>query len=275
MKTLKTLTDLKSLVLASATLVLATGNAATLTNVPMQGGMVMPMVRYDASHGRLHVMLDPTVPDLVPLLVSNPDDHFDPADPWYDVLDPNRQGLAFSRRYGFVMDVASDPLPAGSAIWIRMLSSSPGLAAYRYRSSNPKSWQPIFGTDGSPDALLWNGMMFHPGFAAPAGTGAHTATFEAFLVENATGETVAGSDSGPFTFNWTSLPDGRPTLTVSSRIAVAWPADATDCVLESAETPSASQWTLVTNTPVTLDGQPAVVLNPGDAKKFFRMRRSP
>ena len=32
------------------------------------------------------------VPQLTPLMVSNPDDSFDPADPWYDFLDPGRQG---------------------------------------------------------------------------------------------------------------------------------------------------------------------------------------
>lgn len=38
----------------------------------MQGGMVMPMVSYSAADGRVHVMLDPTIPQFTPLLVSNP-----------------------------------------------------------------------------------------------------------------------------------------------------------------------------------------------------------
>lgn len=70
--------------------------AATLTAVPMQGGMVMPMVSYSAADGRIHVMVDPTVPQLTPLLVSNPADNFAAEDPWYSALDPRAQGLAFS-----------------------------------------------------------------------------------------------------------------------------------------------------------------------------------
>jgi hypothetical protein len=97
---------------------------AILTSVPMQGGMVMPMLSYNATDGAMHVAVDPTIPQLTPLLASNPQDRFDPADPWCDTLDPSRQGLAFSRRYGFVMNTATDPLPGGTAIWIRKLSGS-------------------------------------------------------------------------------------------------------------------------------------------------------
>jgi hypothetical protein len=249
--------------------------AATLTNVPMQGGMVMPMVSYHASDGSLDVMVDPTVPQLTPLLVSNPGDGFDPADPWYSCLDPGQQGLAFSRRYGFTMDTASDPIPAGTAIWIRKLSSSPGLGAYRYRSTDPKAWEPIFGTAGVTNALMWNGMMFHPGFTAPPGTGTYTATFEAFLMDSTTGQPISGANSGPFDLNWTSMPDGRPTLCVAPKVAIAWPSSATNYVLEAADDLSGSAWTPVTNTPVLLDGQPTVVLDPSQARKFFRMRLAP
>ena len=86
--------------------------AAVLTSVPMQGGMVMPALSYSASEGTLRVMVDPTIPQLTPLLVSHPGDSFDPADRWFDALDPSRQGLAFSKRYGFVMATVTDPLPA-------------------------------------------------------------------------------------------------------------------------------------------------------------------
>jgi hypothetical protein len=234
-----------------------------------------PMVSYNASDGTLNINVDPTVPQLTPLLISNPGDGFAPADPWFDCLDPSRQGLAFSRRFGFTMDVGSDPLPAGTAIWIRKVSGSPGLGAYRYRSSAPKVWDPIFGTTGSTNALQWDGMMFHPGFTAPAGTGTYTATFEALLVDTATGQPVPGANTGPFTFNWTDVPDGRPTLCVAPKVVITWPSSATNYMLEAADTPSASDWAPVTNTPVLLDGQPAVVLDPCEAHKFFRMRLGP
>lgn len=237
--------------------------------------MVMPMLSYNAGAGALSVTVDPTVPQLTPLLVSNPSDSFNPTDPWYDCLDPSRQGLAFSRRYGFVMDTGTDPLPAGTAIWIRKLSSTPGLGAYRYRGGTTKAWDPIFGTAGTTNALQWDGTMFHPGFTAPPGTQSYTATFEAFLLDTATGQPVPGANTGPFVFNWTDVPDGRPTLCARPNAVIAWPASATNYVLEAADTFSASNWTLVTNAPVREGDQWTVALTPCEPCRFFRMRRGP
>jgi hypothetical protein len=249
--------------------------AATLTTVPMQGSMIMPMLCYHASDGTLTIQVDPTVPQLIPLLVSNPGDCFDPASPWHDALDPSRQGLAFSRRYGFVMDIASDLLPAGTAIWIRKLSSSDGLGAYRYRSSALGTWEPIFGTAGATNALQWDGTMFHPAFAALPGTNAYTATFEAFLLDIGTGVPVPGANTGPFTFNWTAVPDGRPTLDIARKIVIGWSVSSTNYVVETADTLPSSTWTPVTNTPVLLEGRMAVVLEAGAMSKFYRMRLAP
>jgi hypothetical protein len=254
---------------------ISTACAATLTAVPMQGGMIMPMIAYDADHGHLHVTMPPDVPQLTPLLVSNPGDNFDPGDPWYDFLDPSRQGLSFSRRYGFVMDVMSDPLPANTAIWLRKLSGSPELGFYRYSGSVPKAWQPIFGTAGTTNALYWNGMMFHPGVTAPPGTNPLSATFEAYLVNTQTGEEVPNSSTGPIVFNFTNVSDGRPELSLSQKIVVAWPDTATGWVLEMADAVTSTEWTTVTNTPVSVDGKPCVVLDGKAGKKFFRMRRAP
>ena len=257
------------------TIVPASAPAAILTSVPMQGSMVMPMLSYSATDGALHVQVDPAIPQLTPLLASNPQDHFDPADPWYDALDPSRQGLAFSRRYGFAMDAATDLLPDGTAIWIRKLSGSRELGAYRYRSSTPKAWEPIFGTAGSTNALLWDGTMFHPGITAPPNTNSYSATFEAYLVDSTSGLEVPASSTGPFTLNWTSVPDGRPALSLAQKIVIAWPASATNWVLEAADTLPSANWTTVTNAPVMLEGQPAVVLGASEAGKFFRMRLAP
>jgi len=258
----------------SLTVAANAGRAATLTSVPMQGGMVMPMVSYHASDGMVHVMMPGTVPQLTPLMVSNPGDRFDPVDPWFGALDPSAQGQAFSRRYGFVMDASTDLLPAGMQIWIRKLSSSPGLSAYRYQETAPKALQPIFATDGTTNALYWNGMMFHPVFAAPPGTNTFTATFEAYLLDAATGLEVAGSSSGPLVFNWTEVPDGRPSLDIGSRRVVFWPNAATNWTLEGASSLTDGTWTPVTNVPVTLEGQAAVVLETDETRRFFRMKLS-
>lgn len=249
--------------------------ASTLTSVPMQGGMAMPMVSYHVDDGRLHVMMPAEVPQLTPLLVSNPGDSFDSTDPWFDSLDPSRQGLAFSRRYGFVMDTMTDPLPAGTAIWIRKISAASDLGYYNYSGSAPKTWEPIFGTGGTTNALRWSGMMFHPGVTAPPGTNTLTATFELYLADTTTGQEVPGSNSGPLVFNWTNVPDGRPTLDIGIKVVVGWPGDAVGYVLEWADKSTSTLWTTVTNTPVTLIGQSGVVLEPSAAAKFFRLRKTP
>ena len=254
---------------------LSPARAGVLTNVPMQGSMVMPMLSYSAADGAMHAEVDPTIPQLTPLLASNPGDCFDPADPWSDSLDPRQQGLAFSRRYGFTMSTATDPLPAGTSIWIRKISGPPELGAYRYRVSAPKTWEPIFGTAGSSSALQWNGMMFHPAFTAPPGTNDYSATFEAYLVDVNTGLEVPNSSTGPIVLNWTSLPDGRPVLSIAQKIVIAWPATTTNWVLEYADSLPCSNWNRVTNAPVMVDGQPAVVLDSRGGMRFFRMGIAP
>jgi hypothetical protein len=262
----------------SLTLTLDPACGATLTNVPMPGGMVMPMVSYQSSDETIHVMMPGTVPQLTPLLVSNPGDRFDPADPWFGALDPSAQGLAFSRRYGFVMDANTDLLPAGYQIWIRRLSGTAGLSAYRYQDTAPKAIEPIFGTEGVTNALHWNGMMFHPLFVAPPGTNAYSAIFELYLLDTTTGLEVTGSSTGPLVFTWTDVPDGRPSLNISLRTlgtVVFWPTSATNWVLEDTDALTGETWTPVTNAPVALEGQSAVVLGPAETRKFFRMKLAP
>jgi len=278
---------LRALFISAAAIAVMCGtsaaNAAVLTQVPAQnyGGdtsswMLMPMVSYHADDARMHVMMPTVIPQLTPLLVSNPADNFDPADPWFDALDPSRQGASFSRRYGFMMDAMSDPLPAGTQMWIRKLSGSADPKIYRYSTSAPKVFAPIFGTDGATNALYWNAMMFHPTAVTPPGTNSCTATFEVYLLDTATGQEVPNSSSGPLVFNWTNVPDGRPALSLAQRVIVAWPSTTTaNWALESADSVNATTWTTLTNTPVTVDGQPCVVLDASTTQQFLRMRYVP
>jgi hypothetical protein len=247
-------------------------SAAELSAVPMQGGMVMPMVRYDGALSHLRVMVDPAIPELTPLLVSNPTDNFNPADPWFDALSPSRESRSFSRRYGFVMDTMSDPLPAGVQIWIRKLFSSEGLSAYRYANTEPKAFEPIFGTDGATNAMHWNGMMFHPTFTAPAGTNAHTAVFEAFLLNVDTGMEIPESGTGPFTFEWTNVPDGRPEIEFAGGDTLTWPGASTNYVPEFSDGLNPAVWNAVTNTPVAVADRLTVPVQPGAPQKFYRLR---
>lgn len=269
---------IRILALALATVLTAPCPAilgATLTAVPMQGGMVMPMIAYRAADGRLHVMLDPAIPQLTPLLVSHPADAFAPDDPWFDALAPSRQGLAFSRRYGFVMDTMTDPLPPGAAIWLRRISASPELGAYRYANTAPKAFEPIFGTAGSAAAMPWNGMMFHPTFAAAPGTNGYVATFDAYLADSGTGAEIPNTSTGPFTLTWTSVPDGRPALNITSKVLLTWPVSGGNWVLEAADSLPAVDWTPVAATPISVEGQPTVILEPAAASKVYRLRKAP
>jgi hypothetical protein len=262
---------------ATATgLALSVARAEMLTAVPMQGSMVMPMVSYHTDTDSLSVMMPTTIPQLTPLLISNPGDSFDPADPWFDSLDPSHQGASFSRRYGFVMDGNSDLLPSDREMWIRILSGSPELKVYLNMNNEPKVWDPIFSTDGSSTELHWNGMMFHPAFTAPPGTNDLAATFEVLLVDTATGEEVPNSSSGPLVFNWTNVSDGRPQLGIAQSVVVSWPLDtSTNWVLESASSPDVTDWKTVTNTPVMVDGTPCVILQGDEPQLFYRMRYVP
>lgn len=244
--------------------------SATLTMVPMQGSMVMPMIAYHASDSTLTVKLMPAAVQLTPLLVSNPQDGFAPGNPWFADLDPAGRGLSFSRRYGFVMDSMSDPLPAGIAIWIRKLSMSPGLAAWKYRA-NPQEWQPIFGTAASPDVYPWDGTMFHPTFAAVPGTNAFSAEFEAFLVNAASEQPLPNGSTGPFTLTFTNVPDGRPHLWFANH-QVRWPAGSTNYVIECCDNISAPAWSAVTNGIQQEGPDNCVTLDPSVKSRFFRLK---
>lgn len=267
----------KNILIAVLAVVYASGASATvLTNVPMQGSMAMPMVSYNSGSGVIEVMMPMSIPQLTPLLVSNPSDSFNPADPWFSAVDPSAGGASFSRRYGFMMDMMTDPLPANTQIWIRKLSGPAELKFYRYRDTAPKAFEAIFGTDSTTNALYWNGMMFHPCVTAPPGTNGYTATFEIYLVDTTTGQDVPGSSSGVLTFDFTNVSDGRPTLTLAEKVIIAWPsATTTNWVVESAASVNAPTWNTLTNTPTTVDGQSAVVVEKNATQQFFRMKYVP
>ncbi|MDA7525261.1 hypothetical protein OAM21_02995 [Verrucomicrobia bacterium] len=196
------------IVLSSLSLLASNAQAqdSILNAVPMQGKMLMPAIRYMSAHGHLMVMLPDETPHLTPLEESHPDKHFAVTSPWYDDLDPETQGMAFNRQYGFVMDGASDLLPLGMAVWIRKLSSDHGLEVYQYRnmSETEQKWEPMFGTNGSSEVFAWNMKMFHPAFVGPRNSGAKSAEFEAYVVDTDTGERVQEIDGASFTLTWTA-----------------------------------------------------------------------
>ncbi len=248
---------------------------AILASVPMGGTMVHAIILYDAAAARIDARVEPFVPQLTPLDVPSPADSFSPADPWFACLDPSQRGLAFNRQYGFVMDAASDIVPQGVGIWIRATSRTPGLELYRYRSSaGATSWEPMFGFGGSTNVLLWNLSMFHPAVAAPAENGTHSASFEAFAVDLASGATITAIAAGSFTLNWTNVASARPRLEVARGPILRWPAAATNYVLESAGSHS-GPWEVSPDRPVVDNGAFSLALTATNPCQFYRLRRVP
>jgi hypothetical protein len=269
----------RSLICLSLAALAGSVAAAVLTTVPMQGGMLMPEVYYHADTDTVTVDLSAiaVTAQLTPLLISHPNDGFAPADPWFDSLDPCRQGMAFSRRYGFDMDAMSDIPPENRQLWIRKVSGSPALGIYDYNASTtPKRWTPIFGTAGTTNAAYWSGLMWHVGVAAPPGTNTCTATFEIYVVNTENGREVPGSSSAPFSLSWTSVPDGRPQLDIAAaalgQVQITWPASVPQWTLVSAATLNAPNWSAVTNAPVTLSNRFAVTLNAAAPAPCFRLK---
>jgi hypothetical protein len=261
-------------------------HAAILATVPRQGSMLMPEVYYHENTDSVTVDLSAinVIAQLTPLLVSNPNDSFNPADPWFQYLDPSQQGLAFSRRYGFDMDAMSDYLPGNRALWIHKLSGSPELSFYDYNDFvSPKTWNPIFGTAGTSNAVYWNELMWHIGVTArpapPGRTNNYSAMFEVYVVNPTTSQEVPGSSSGPFVLNWTDVPDGRPALAINrtdtNSIILTWPSSAVNWSLVSSTNLNSTNWTTVTNAVVLSGNQSAVSLDSLTVQQFFRLRRNP
>lgn len=222
--------------------------AAVQQSVPMQGAYpvdpVADMVHVyvvfrDQATNTFQLTLDPATPQLTPLAVSHPGDSFDPADPWFSDLDPSASGLAFSRRYGFLVETASsDPLPSGLGLGIRWISATAGLHSYFYRNTTGSElMDPVFLASPSHpgvtpnDSLLWNGNMWHPLFTAPAADGNYSATFEVFVADTAPASVVdyavpavaaAGYDAARITLNFTAIPVPEPGLLALLGLGGLW-----------------------------------------------------
>lgn len=249
--------------------------SATITSVPMGGSMVHVNILYNASASRLEVAVDSIIPQLTPLDVTNPTDNFSITDPWFGCLDPSAAGFAFNRQYGFVMDASSDPVPLDMGIWIRQLSWTPVLAAYRYKSTDPKAWDPMFGTGSSTNVWLWNLAMFHPAMAAPPTNGNHSAIFEAFAVDLATGQARADIASASFTLTWTVVASARPILELDNELVLRWPVTATNYALEATASLAPASWCAVTNTPVISEGRCLLPVAQLADFHFYRLKRVP
>ncbi len=154
------------------------------------------------------------VPLLRPLQVNHA---FGPNEPWAVLA-----GKAHNFQYGWVASGLWSP-PAGGAIWIEPLETSPGLEVYeggRFMSENTiraMRFEPIFGTDGSSPSWSWNGMMTHNAYAVanPQKSSLH-ATYRVYMGDRVTGEELRDLQGTPLynsamtTFHFSAVPVPEP-----------------------------------------------------------------
>lgn len=107
-------------------------------------------------------------------------------------------------------------------------------------------------------------------FMLPAGD------YTIFIGGNDIANKTSGTALSPHGISATLSVAPTPTLSIAPKVFVAWPSGtANNWVLESASPINATNWTRVTNTPVTVDGQLGVVLDGSATQQYFRLRYVP
>ncbi|MEM9166874.1 MAG: PEP-CTERM sorting domain-containing protein [Planctomycetota bacterium] len=185
------------------TLILTAGLVAGLANAQslptVDGGMKHVLVDFDGTNLGLELD-DSLTSDVPPLPMRDFGGSYDGA---ASVLD----GKYYSSQYGFLPD-AIITLPFGGAVYVELLSATPGLEIYeggmRPMRAN-HTYDPIFGTDGSDAVWLWNGAMHHPWFAAE-NLGTYEADFRVFIGDAVTAEPLSGFGAADITLSWTAVP---------------------------------------------------------------------
>ena len=102
-------------------------------------------------------------------------------------------------------------------------------------------------------------------FALPSGD------YTVFIGGNDISNKTSGNAASPYGISATLSVSPTPSLSIAPKVFVSWPSgSATNWVLQSSTNLSASIWSNVTNTPVTVDGTPGVVLDRNASQQFFR-----
>jgi len=138
-------------------------------------------------------------------------------------------------------------------------------------------------TNGWNPTNLWNnrkctvtdgeGRFFtlrHPRYSlAPAPTNRFDA-LGVFTQESGSG--VQGTN-GYELFIQQVLPADDAVLAIADRLVVSWPGSLSNYRLLGADWLPATNWSPVTNQPVLVEGRNAVIQDPSEAKKFYRLER--
>lgn len=220
--------------IALAALAAASSASAELASLPTpaeQGGMIHAMVTFlDQPTDSFSVHLEPGAPVLRPITLWEPGETFNPAAPWYSLLDPTQGGQPFNSRYGLMLDAGgSDLPPVGKSLGVRVQSIDPGLGGYLYSTSGDGQFDPVLATAGA--AVLWSGVMWHPVFVADA-PGNYSVTLEFFVADEAFSGYVASTSATPdpgygvgtVTLNLSAVPEPSACAWALGGVALAWAA---------------------------------------------------
>lgn len=108
----------------------------------------------------------------------------------------------YNAQYGWLVGGFWTP-PDDSLLWINEVHATPGLLTYSGGNMMaPHSFDPIFGTDGSPMSIQWNGAMLHNWYAATE-RGNYVAFYEVYFGDE-DGEPTPGYDPAEVTITWTA-----------------------------------------------------------------------
>jgi hypothetical protein len=107
-------------------------------------------------------------------------------------------GTAFNAQYGWMTGGFFTP-PSGAVVVIEQLDATPGLTVYR-----GGTFEPIFGTDGSPNFIVWNGTMLHNWYAVTE-FGTFEATYAVYFADETTLEPLGDWNAAQITVDWVNF----------------------------------------------------------------------
>jgi len=186
---------MKTPITPGAVLVAVAASTAHAQMPQMGGAMKHIMVHWDGSVLTGHV--DTTVP--TPDLKNYGETYMGNA--------AALNGTWYNAQYGWIKDGAWSP-PSESLLWLERVSASPGLMVLkggRMSTMASHTFEPIFGTSGSPSRLAWDGTMLHNWYSTPAPGSTYESTYRIYFGDS-TGTPLGGYDAAEVTLTWNAVP---------------------------------------------------------------------
>jgi hypothetical protein len=278
-----------------------TAPAQTYSPPPSWMPMTMLNVSFDTTNQTLAVVSEASLlgAGVYPVLTMATNGSYDPAKPWAVLNgtaysrrlgwdDPNRKNANVSQR---ITNLVQSVYGANARIWIECLNRSAGLEAYLaigkfgVNADNTTNvdvslgaYSGIFGTAGSSNRWQWDGNMDHNTYAVAltnlvSSNQVFTASYKIYIGDS-TGSELSAASGASTTTTWTWQGPAwayAPALGIQSAVVLSWTPTRGTVELQSAGSLSNPTWATVTNTPVSLDGKTAVILDASAAQKFFRL----